>query len=81
MPVVAVQSAFTALCNEPLVANNAAIQQFVAYFGPTWLDGQFLVHMWNVFNNSSARNNNQVELALPTGQDCWADTPERFTTP
>ena len=60
LPVIAVRPAYTALCNEPLVANNPAIQQFVGYFAPTWLDGQFPVRMWNVYN-SNVRTNNQVE--------------------
>ena len=47
-------------CNEPLVANNVAVQRLVAYFGPTWLDGQFPVRIWNVFN-SNVRTKNQVE--------------------
>ena len=60
LPVVAVRPAFTAVCNEPLVANNAAIQRFVAYFEPTWLNRQLPVRMWNVFH-SNVRTNNQVE--------------------
>ena len=51
LPVVA----FIVLCNEPLVANNATIQQFVIY-----CNGQFPVRMWNVFH-SNVRTNKRLE--------------------
>ena len=60
LPVIAVRPAFDALCTDPVVVNSAAIRRFIAYFEPTWLDGQFPVHMWNVYH-SNIRTNNQVE--------------------
>ena len=60
LPVIAVRPAFDALCTDPVVGNSAAIRRFIAYFEPTWLDGQFPVHMWNVYH-SNICTNNQVE--------------------
>ena len=41
--------------------DDERVDTFVDYFDQTWINGRFLIHIWNHHNTDGARTNNHVE--------------------